>query len=475
MKKGAKSAVCFIVAALMLLQFAGCTDNSGDISPDTSGSVPENTEEILTSGVATEESSADETTVAEISTGEETTDIKSMKKEYSTLNYENVKAMWLSQFDLNSVYCTGGAQRSESSYRTLIKNILGYVAENGFNTVIVQVRPNADSMYPSDVYPASYYVVGSYGKNHTYDPFAILIEEAHALELSVQAWINPLRCMTSTQITSVNKRYKIREWYNDKSTNGTYIVLKGSNYYLNPAYEEVRKLIIDGAAEILANYEIDGLHMDDYFYPTTDSSFDSAAYTEYKKSGGRLALDAWRRNNLNLLVSGLYSTVKSAGEDIIFGISPAGNINTVYNSQYADVYTWCSEPGYIDYICPQVYFGLEHQTYDFKKVSETFQSIIKTDSVKLIIGMTLGKAKSKTDQYAGTGKNEWAEHDDILKRCLEYTENLEKCTGVAYFCLQYFRNPVTGAEETATAAERANFIPLLKEIKWNGADPDTKQ
>ncbi|MBQ4065695.1 MAG: family 10 glycosylhydrolase, partial [Clostridia bacterium] len=186
--------------------------------------------------------------------------------------------------------------------------------------------------------------------------------------------------------------------------------------------------------------------------------------------GGAKSLADWRREQLNLLVRGLYDATKSVNEGLLFGISPAGNFNTVYNNQYADVYTWCGEAGYIDYICPQAYFGMEHGSFDFVKVSTTFQDMIKTDSVKLIVGMSLGKAKDAytggEDKWAGAGKTEWIEHQDVIKRELEATKTFDKCTGVAFFCYQYFFHPVTGEEVIETQAERDNFLPLLKSITW---------
>ena len=445
-------------ALLALLMLAGCAPSIPDeVSAIEADITPAPTEIIETTA---------EITTEEETTEEVTTDpMEGLTNPYTPLNYENMKAMWLSQFDLNSVYCSGSSQNSESVYRKYIEKILDNVAANGFNTVIVQVRPNADSMYPSEYYPMSKYVVGSYGKTASYDPFAIMIEEAHERQLSVQAWINPMRAMGTDEISKVSNDYLIKQWYKDSSKKGKYVVANGSNYYLNPAYEEVRELIINGARELLLKYEVDGLHMDDYFYPTTESSFDSAAYKEYKSNGGTKSQENFRKEMLNLLVSGLYSAVKAINPDMLFGISPAGNVNNVRRDG-ADVDTWCSTEGYIDYICPQVYFGLEHQTYDFVTVCNTWSSLIKTDSVKMIIGMTLGKAKSGVDNYAGTGKNEWANNKDILKRCLEHTATLEKCTGVAYFCYQYFYSPTSGAEVKETKTERDNFIPVLKEIGW---------
>lgn len=388
------------------------------------------------------------------------------EREYAAMNYTDMKCLWISQFDLSSVYSSGGSQRAESAYRQYVNKILDNTVACGFNTVILQMRPNADSMYPSEYYPPSTYVVGAYGKDFTYDPVAIFIELAHARGLSLQAWINPLRGMTDDEIKKIDEKYPIRQWYDNSATRGTYIVNVDGRWYLNPAYVEVRELIQSGATEILMKYDVDGLHMDDYFYPTTAASFDSAAYSDYKKAGGKKTLADFRREQLNLLVKGLFDLTKAVDETALFGISPAGNWNNVYDSHYADVYTWCGVEGYIDYICPQVYFGMEHASYDFKKTCETWRAMIKTDKVRLVIGMTLGKAKSGTDNYAGSGKNEWTEHKDVLLRCLEYTATMDECVGVAYFCYQYFYNPTSGVEVAETKAERDNFIPRLKEITW---------
>ncbi len=387
-----------------------------------------------------------------------------MPSERNIIRHTDVKAMWLSQFDLNGIYTHSGKQRDEDDFAARIKKVLQNVKDMGFNTVFLQVRPNADSMYPSEYYPMSKYVVGTYGNGADYDPVGMVVEMAHELGLSIHAWINPMRAMTLDEIKNISSDYAMKKWYDGEEC-GKYIVAHSNNYYLNPAYEEVRKLIVDGAAEILGKYAFDGLHMDDYFYPTDDASFDRAAYTEYKANGGKLNLEKFRMGELNKLVAGLYAATKACDERLLFGISPAGNINNV-RGDFADVDTWCASEGYIDYICPQVYFGLEHQTYDFKSVCRTWQNIIRNDKIDLIIGMTFGKAKSQTDQWAGSGKDEWENNKDVLKRCLEHTKELKKCAGVSVFCYQYFYVPTTGVTVSETATEAANFLPSLKEISW---------
>ncbi len=382
---------------------------------------------------------------------------------HDPLNFDNMKAIWLSQFDLKPIYLEGGKQRPKADFETRIAAVLKNVKDLGFNTVFVQVRPYADSFYPSVFYPASSYITGEYGVNFSYDPFGIIVEKAHSLNLSVHAWINPMRAMGEEEIKKVSNVYKIKQWYNRQSD---HLVNVEGRLYLNPAYSEVRKLIIDSTDEILRIYKIDGLHMDDYFYPTASADFDKTVYEDYLKNGGKLSLVEFRRENLNLLVKGLFSAVKGQNSKLLFGISPAGNLQTVFSEHYADVYSWCSKTGYIDYICPQVYFGLKHEFNPFSKVINQWQNIIKNEKVRLIIGMTLGKTKSKDDPYAGSGRNEWKESSDILKRCLQETEKLNNCAGVSFFSYQYFYSPLENTPDPDTKAEVDNLIPALKEIKW---------
>ena len=378
------------------------------------------------------------------------------------------KAIWISQFDMQPIYTAGSTQRPEADFRNRMTKVLNNAVSDGFNTVVLQLRPYADSMYPSEVYPPSRYTVGSYAADFKYDPVAIIMELCAERGLSVHGWINPMRGMTEDEIKQVDDQYLIKQWYNDQTKKGDYIVFFNKNWYLNIAHPEVRKLICDGAAEILERYEMDGIHMDDYFYPTTDPSFDAKAYNAYKKEGGKMDLASWRKDCLSSLVAELYATVKTHDLRALFGISPAGNINTVRDSHYADVDTWCGNPGYLDYIMPQVYFGFEHASWAFDKTCLIWQDIIKTDYVSLIVGVSFGKALSGVDNYAGAaGKDEWTRHKDIMLRSLRYTESLEKCVGMTVFCYQYLWDRDSGSIVAGTKEEHIAFSAYLKEITWH--------
>ena len=440
----------FFAAVLMLSSFVFCACGSGIIGETPSPEIPEKPAATDTLPLPT----------AVVDAPEESSDAASFQ-------YEDMKAMWLSQYDMADIYSSGGAQRSREDFKNRVEQMLDNIKAESFNTVILQVRPFADSMYPSEYYPVSSFVTGKIGAEASYDPVAIIVELAHERELSVHAWINPLRGMYESEITEVDAAYQMRQWYDDDSLRGKYIVTVGRRWYLNPAYEEVRQLICAGAEEALGLYDFDGLHMDDYFYPTTEESFDAEAYDAYVSSGGQMSLADFRRNNINLLVRELYALTHRSGTQRLFGISPGGNSETAYGSQYADIYTWCAEEAYVDYICPQIYWGLEHETHDFIRVSREFQNMIKTESVDLIIGMTFDKAYSKEDKWAGSGKDEWKNSDDILLRCLQSTLELDSCRGVAVFSYQHFYEPLSGEAVEETAAERENFMTLFPYISWN--------
>ena len=141
------------------------------------------------------------------------------------------------------------------------------------------------------------------------------------------------------------------------------------------------------------------------------------------------------------------------------------NVDNDMNVQYADVKLWSSTNGYVDYLCPQIYFGLAHQTHPFEQVALAFSQMVADTDVRLVPCMTLEKAArgfaGQGDTYAGTGENEWIERQDVLLRCLQQAERIEGVCGVAYFSYRLFYSPSDGSEYLPTQKEREALLPYL--------------
>ncbi len=298
------------------------------------------------------------------------------------LNYDIQKAIWISYIDLAPMLTGKTQDEFENNFSAACKNI----SELGCNTVYVHVRPFGDAVYDSSLYPPSRYITGSAGEPGDFDPLKIMIDTAHRYKLSFHAWINPLRCESEQNITAYDDSWLIKRWYDDD--NGYVEKVEGDEHlWLNPAYEDVRRLIADGAAELAEKYDIDGIHYDDYFYPTTDESFDAECFAAQTSCDD---LQEWRLNNISQMVEEIYSAVKAEDNSILVGVSPQGNIENNYEFMYADVKKWCGENGYIDYICPQIYFGYNNSVKPYIETLEAWHDICTAD-IDLIAGLAVYK------------------------------------------------------------------------------------
>ena len=331
---------------------------------------------------------------------------------YRALNYSEVKGIWISYIDL-----AGISSGSESAFRSGISDIYDNCAALGINTVYVHVRSHGDAYYNSDYFPRTKYLGG------TYDPLEVMVEEAHARGLSFQAWINPLRGCAVSDI-SRESGYKLYDWAGGE----TRAVQVGSYYYLNPAYEEVTDLIAAGAREIAANYDVDGVHIDDYFYPTTDAYFDSEAFSQ----SGFSSLSDFRLANCDRLVSSLYSGVKRGNSSAIFGVSCQGSLYNNYNYMYADVKKWCAQSGYIDYIMPQIYYGFKNSAEPFEECVNTWNNLAYSGGIPLIVGITSAKLGLE-DKWAGEGSDEWITDEYILERQFLASRELSSYGGIGIY------------------------------------------
>lgn len=334
-----------------------------------------------------------------------------------------VKAVWITYYELS-----GFTQDStEQDFRKKINKAFKELKSNGFNRVTVQVRPFADAFYKSDYFPVSSYCFKEQGSELLFDPLEIMVESAHKYKLSIEAWINPYRVSNSDDFSQLSKNNKAVEWQGTDN-----LIVCDSGIYFNPASDEVTKLISNGVREIAENYEVDSICFDDYFYPSTDESIDKSSYAAYKKSKGDMSLADWRRENVNKMIQSVYSTVKSVDENITFGVSPASNTENNYNTLYADTQKWCTEKGYVDYICPQIYFGFQNENQPFMK---TTKSWIQMADCTLYVALPLYKAE-KEDEFAGdNGKNEFIDNNNIIARQVTYLSKLSDVKG--YYVFSY--------------------------------------
>lgn len=345
-------------------------------------------------------------------------------KENKTVTEEQyVKAVWITYYELS-----GFTQDStEQDFRKKINKTFKELKSNGFNRVTVQVRPFADAFYKSDYFPVSSYCFKEQGSELIFDPLEIMVESAHKYKLSIEAWINPYRVSNSDDFTQLSKNNKAVEWQGTDN-----LIVCDSGIYFNPASDEVTKLISNGVREIAENYDVDSICFDDYFYPSTDEKIDKSSYTAYKKSKGDKSLADWRRENVNKMIQSVYSTVKSVDENITFGVSPASNTESNYNTLYADTQKWCTEKGYVDYICPQIYFGFQNENQPFMK---TTKSWVQMTDCTLYVALPLYKAE-KEDEFAGdNGKNEFIDNNNIIARQVTYLSKLSDVKG--YYVFSY--------------------------------------
>lgn len=336
---------------------------------------------------------------------------ENVRKEISQNNEQNIQGVWVSVYDMDFL------KNDESNFEVCAENMFKDIAKKNFNNVFLQVRPFSDALYDSEIFPWSSYLTGVQGQDPGFDPLKIMIEKAHNYNLKLHAWINPYRILYGNDTTKICKDNPAYEMIQSKDDS---VFVCESGIFYNPSSMKVQKLILDGIREIVKNYDVDGIHIDDYFYPVTSDEIDKAQYEKYD---GELTVDEWRTTNVNSFVSGMYSAVKTIDKNTIVSISPSGNLESNYTSHFADVRKWLSESGYADWIIPQIYFGFENEYSPFEKVLDEWKSLKKNENVSLVIGLALYKC-NKVDENAGNGINEWTENSDIIKRQVDLCKDL---------------------------------------------------
>ncbi len=347
-------------------------------------------------------------------------------------------AMWISYLEYMEM------PRDEAGFKEAVDGMFDRCADLGMNAVIVHVRSHCDAMYPSRYYPWSVFAGGTQGVDPGYDPLEYMVSAAHDRGLEFHAWLNPYRvtgygCYWSQ--TSADNPARV--WLSDSDpSNDRWALLHKGEYYLNPSVPQVRQMVVDGVKEIVSNYDVDGVHFDDYFYPAVNDGNPSLCFDkpEYDVSGSPLSIADWRRNNVNMLVSDVYAAVKEIDPDVVFGISPAGNVDNLRRNDatFADIDTWLSNPGYVDYIMPQLYWGFERRdssgniaAYAYDNNLQNWIGLTAKGTVKLYVGLNM--ANAGTDISDNNPVSEWLRYDDIIARQVQTARDTGKVGGFAFF------------------------------------------
>ena len=296
---------------------------------------------------------------------------------------------------------------SEETFRAGAAQLLDNCAGLGLNTVLAQVRPFGDALYRSNLYPWSHLCTGVQGQDPGFDPLDVLLQEAHGRGLSVEAWINPYRLRSSAAVPP-----NLAET-NLICTHPEWTCTVGEGVYLNPAEPAAAGYVVQGVAELVQNYAVDGIHFDDYFYPTTDEGIDAVQFA----ASGVSSRIIWRRENVTALVQAVHDAVKAQDPTLRFGISPQGNPDNDEDRQYSDVKAWLAAGGdhaVVDYLCPQVYWG-EGFTLSSGSTRFAFENIVpewlgypRAADVALYFGLgayRIGVGDGGADPDAGTRWN----------------------------------------------------------------------
>lgn len=352
------------------------------------------------------------------------------------------------------------ATTDPEALRAEFRRLLRGYREMGLNAVIFQVRPAADAFYPSDLAPWSAYLTGRQGRapDAGFDPLAFFIEETHRHGMEFHAWLNPYRATTDLDTFALSPDhvfYRHRNW----------LYRYGKQLYLKPAMPEVQQHIRQVVAELVESYDLDAIHLDDYFYPYKiqgEALPDSLDFRLYQN--GAPDIDHWRRGNTDALVAGLARTIREIKPHVRFGISPFGVWRnrsrdpqgsptragvTNYDDLYADVLKWMRR-GWIDYVVPQLYWHVGFEIADHQALLEWWSR--HTYGKQLYIGHAAYKVGSNPEEA-------WSDPAELPRQVTLNRLN-PVSEGSVFFRSEFlFRNPLGIADSLRQQYRYPALIP----------------
>lgn len=342
------------------------------------------------------------------------------------------RATWISTV-ANIDFPTKSAIGNYEQQQKDIIEMLDFFQSVHLNAIIFQVRPTADALYKSSLEPWSAWLTGKQGEPASYDPLEFICQEAHRRRMDVHVWVNPYRVTGGgshiEDIAPNHIYHQHPEWF----------VRYGNQWYFDPSLQETRDFLCQVVADLVTRYDIQAIHMDDYFYPypiAGEEFPDAEAFA--KNPCGFDDIGDWRRNNVNLAIEQVHKTINSIKPHVLFGISPFGiwrnKINDPrgsdtnglqnYDQLYADILLWM-EKGWIDYVIPQLYWEIGKKVADYEVLARWWADKA-TEKCRVYIGMApyrLGDNKATAP---------WQEGNEICRQ-LRLNRTIQGITGECYF------------------------------------------
>ena len=377
----------------------------------------------------------------------------------STAPDRELRAVWMASV-LNIDYPSSPTP-SAATLQADFRSQLYRLRQAGINTLYVQVRPAGDALYPSALAPWSEYLTGRQGKAPTdgFDPLAYIIETAHARGVEVHAWVNPYRVAMNTDSVARHPKHLL-------STHPEWIHTYGGRQYLDPGLPAVRAHLGKVIDELVANYDLDGVHFDDYFYPYPKAGEDFPDSLTFRQYGGSMARDYWRRENVNTFVAETHRRIKAAKPWVQFGVSPFGVWRnraqdpargsdtragaTSYDDLHADALQW-ARAGTVDYLAPQLYWSMDYPAASHRTLANWW-----AQNTPATVNLYFGHAAYKVRDNADAAWNDLQE----IPHQIAYTRQLPAVGGSAFFSARSIFNSRNGlAPELAKVYARPALHP----------------
>ena len=364
--------------------------------------------------------------------------------------YPSFRGAWIATV-ANIDWPSAEAVGHDSLQRAEMVWLLDSLESLGINAIIFQVRPTADALYKSEYEPTSHWLMGTQGDSLTWDPLEWTIEQAHARHMEVHVWLNPYRVnLAKTDTSEICAEHVWRqhpEWFWEYN----------KQWYFDPGLEITREWICTIVADIVDRYDIQAIHMDDYFYPYPVGKLplpDEATFVMHSR--GFDDIREWRRDNVNLAIQEISEAIRECKDSVEFGISPFGvwrNASvdstgsatqagiTNYDDLYADIRLWIQK-GWIDYVLPQLYWEIGKKVADYEILAHWWANEVRGTNCKLYIGMAPYRlVESRKSKVESQKSNPWATGNEISRQ-MRLNRTIPEISGECFYSTRpLLRNP----------------------------------